>query len=91
MRISSDNRTKTHTMGIFVCKGHIFHTIERPWLNNQRNVSCIPSGTYEVYFFAEERKREIQERLAHSEGTESLGDSDAQRESGITYERGASY
>jgi len=42
-------------------------------------------GDLRSHFFAEERKREIQERLAHSEGIESLRDSDAQRESGITY------
>lgn len=28
---------------IFLC-----HTIELPWLNNKRNVSCIPEGDYEV-------------------------------------------
>jgi hypothetical protein len=24
-------------------------TLERPWLNNKPNVSCIPEGTYEVH------------------------------------------
>lgn len=24
----------------------LFHTIERPWLNNKARVSCIPKGTY---------------------------------------------
>jgi len=42
-------------------------------------------GDLRSHFSAEERKREIQERLAHSECTESIGDSDTQRESGITY------
>jgi hypothetical protein len=28
---------------IFTCK-----TLELPWLNNQRNISCIPTGTYTV-------------------------------------------
>ena len=27
----------------------ILTTIERPWLDNQVNVSCIPEGTYEVH------------------------------------------
>ncbi|MDY0308163.1 MAG: DUF5675 family protein, partial [Desulfovibrionaceae bacterium] len=27
--------------GVFSC-----FTLERPWLNNQRRVSCIPAGTY---------------------------------------------
>ncbi len=26
----------------------ICHTIELPWLNNQRNISCIPEGTYKL-------------------------------------------
>lgn len=29
--------------GRFVC-----HTVERPWLNNQPNISCIPEGTYQL-------------------------------------------
>ncbi len=29
--------------GEFVC-----HTLENPWLNNERRVSCIPGGTYEL-------------------------------------------
>jgi len=35
--------------------GRLYHdgrfladTIERPWLNNRRNVSCIPAGTYDL-------------------------------------------
>lgn len=27
----------------FVC-----HTVERPWLDNQPNISCIPEGTYKL-------------------------------------------
>jgi hypothetical protein len=29
-------------------KNNLFFTLERPWLNNQRSVSCIPEGSYEV-------------------------------------------
>ena len=29
----------------FTCK-----SLELPWLNNQRNISCIPAGTYELKF-----------------------------------------
>lgn len=25
---------------------HLCHTIERPWLNNQRRISCVPVGVY---------------------------------------------
>ncbi len=26
---------------------HTFATIERPWLDNERNISCIPEGIYD--------------------------------------------
>ena len=41
---------KTHTSGILIVDGEIFYTLERPWLNNSRNTSCIPSGEYSVVF-----------------------------------------
>ena len=28
--------------------GTVFHTMERPWLNNQSQVSCIPEGVYKL-------------------------------------------
>jgi len=37
------------TLGIMSIEGledPIFHTIEKPWLNNEKFVSCIPKGTY---------------------------------------------
>ena len=34
-------------MGEFVC-----YTLERPWLNNEQNVSCIPEGNYKGRFQA---------------------------------------
>ncbi len=43
-------RKSTHTLGAFVIDGETFYTIERPWLDNRRNVSCIPGGTYRVNF-----------------------------------------
>jgi hypothetical protein len=35
--------TKTHT-------GFLCYTIEREWLDNKRNVSCIPAGNYKCSF-----------------------------------------
>lgn len=41
----------THTYGMLITDtGQIFYSIERPWLNNQRNISCIPPGTYRTTF-----------------------------------------
>jgi hypothetical protein len=40
--------------GKFLC-----HTIELPWNDNKRNISCIPEGTYEV-------EPRFSKRFAHS-------------------------
>jgi len=36
------------TFGEWVIGHFTIKTIEREWLNNQRNVSCIPAGTYDL-------------------------------------------
>lgn len=36
------------TLGVIDFYGERFYTIERPWLDNAANVSCIPEGSYEV-------------------------------------------
>lgn len=42
--------TSEYTRGVLFVEGHVFHTIERPWLDNQSNISCIPAGVYDVSF-----------------------------------------
>lgn len=37
------NGTLFSTRGNFLC-----HTIELPWKQNQRSISCIPEGKYEI-------------------------------------------
>ena len=34
-------------------------TLERPWINNQNNVSCIPEGTYKVSKFDSPSKGKV--------------------------------
>lgn len=35
--------------GTLFCSGSFLcHTIELPWKDNKRNISCIPEGTYEI-------------------------------------------
>lgn len=34
--------------GVLTLEGNRFYTVERPDLNNQPNISCIPAGTYKV-------------------------------------------
>lgn len=40
--------TKQYTLGTLYINANIFHTIERPWLDNRTNISCIPKGVYTV-------------------------------------------
>lgn len=41
-------RTDTETLGVLTCLDKHWYTLERTWVDNQRNVSCIPSGHYEM-------------------------------------------
>lgn len=45
-----DHQTEDVTIGrLFDPKTNFhMHTLERPWRDNQRSVSCIPTGIYEV-------------------------------------------
>jgi len=44
-----DTFTKESTIGKLFINGESFcDTLENPWLDNQRNVSCIPEGQYKV-------------------------------------------
>lgn len=38
------------TLGSLLIAGRWFRTLERPWQDNQPNVSCIPAGEYECHF-----------------------------------------
>lgn len=38
--------TPNGTFGRLVVSGKEFYTVERPWKNNESNVSCIPEGDY---------------------------------------------
>ena len=39
-------QTDTATMGVFALEGELFYTVELPWKNNKKNISCIPAGHY---------------------------------------------
>jgi hypothetical protein len=36
------------TLGVIEFAGETFYSIERPWLDNAPNVSCIPVGSYDM-------------------------------------------
>ena len=45
--IIRDTFTKKSVIGKLYCNGEfIAHTLELPWKNNQKSVSCIPAGKY---------------------------------------------
>ena len=45
--IIRDTFTKKSIIGKLYCSGEfIAHTLELPWKNNQKSVSCIPAGRY---------------------------------------------
>lgn len=47
--IIRDTFTKESTIGKLYINGESFcDTLENPWLDNQRNISCIPEGQYNV-------------------------------------------
>ena len=39
---------KDRTIGRLTYDGEHFYTVERPWLDNQQNISCIPTGFYKL-------------------------------------------
>ncbi len=43
-------KKSTHTLGALVIGGKVLYVIERPWLDNKTNVSCIPTGKYVANF-----------------------------------------
>lgn len=47
--ITRDAYNKTETFGkLFINGLYVCETLELPWLNNQRRISCIPKGVYKV-------------------------------------------
>tara|TARA_R100001463_G_scaffold25260_2_gene59973 strand:+ start:559 stop:969 length:411 start_codon:yes stop_codon:yes gene_type:complete len=47
--IIRDTFTDKSTIGTLYINGEKFcDTLENPWLDNQRNISCIPEGQYKV-------------------------------------------
>ena len=39
---------KDRTIGRLTYNDEHFFTVERPWLDNKQNISCIPTGFYEL-------------------------------------------
>lgn len=50
-----------HTISQFELDGVQLYILERPWLDNLPNVSCIPEGMYEVSRVGKERWRKYKD------------------------------
>ena len=52
-------RTKLSKYGIrgvmYYENQRVAHTLENPWLNNQQEISCIPSGEYKVVNYSSKK------------------------------------
>ena len=50
LHLIRDIDTCKETIGRLYCMDEFMcYTIERPWLDNQRRISCIPKGTYPLF------------------------------------------
>ena len=50
LHLIRDIDTGKETLGrLYVDNEWVCYTIERPWLDNQRRISCIPTGTYPLF------------------------------------------
>ena len=38
------------TLGVVKLEGTRFYSIECPWMNNEKNISCIPVGSYKMHW-----------------------------------------
>lgn len=47
MKLERFAYTDMGTFGRISVDGQTLYTVERPWLDNKPNVSCIPTGTYQ--------------------------------------------
>lgn len=47
------------TEGILVCNGFHCFTMELPWRENKKNISCIPAGTYNVKIRYSHKYRQV--------------------------------
>lgn len=48
--LTRDIVSNMFTAGTLIAEGQVFYTLERPWLENTNNISCIPAGHYECEF-----------------------------------------
>lgn len=53
------HQSKHGTLGVLTTPGFECFTLERPWLDNEPNISCIPTGKYSVKPFTGRRFKQV--------------------------------
>ena len=43
-------KASSYTLGVLFTDDGIYYTMEPPWRDNQRNISCIPPGEYDYVY-----------------------------------------
>jgi len=54
MRLARSGRTHHGTFGRLSFADGLWHTVERKWVNNEPNISCVPAGAYTVHPLTQE-------------------------------------
>lgn len=72
MTITRDQHYATATCGIVVADGELFFSLELPWAENTKNISCIPTGEYECEFVAKTPHFENVFRVKNVEGRDNV-------------------
>lgn len=57
--ITRDKKFIDCILSTMVAKGNTFYTLERPWLENVSDISCIPVGAYRCTFKNHEKLGDI--------------------------------
>ncbi len=50
MLLVRTEHTDTYTRGVLMLPDQVFYTLELPWRDNERRISCIPTGAYESLY-----------------------------------------
>lgn len=61
IRYYQDDKATLGVLTIVGMQDPIFYTVERPWLDNEPNVSCIPQGVYQCVIHQSSKNGEVYE------------------------------
>lgn len=51
-KLTRDHISPDCILGTIVANGQVFYSLERPWMDNTPNISCIPAGFYHCEYKA---------------------------------------